>query len=309
MGVIFGVSVVLVQCFVYHNATDISVCVQNVTGQHECCSDYKNVSGKCEECIGSFGKECANECNNGYYGHGCRYKCSCTEHFQICDSKYGCIQTGAILNDSKTISSSVTNSNDYVMKRSLLAFCGFMALLLLGIIIYVYQKLRKRSIQNRRSSANVDEQQDSQEDGVYTDVREPRIYDQCRNFDLPTYFLYNTERTKLDKPKNKISRQVSLPATRFETLESNVYDDCNRLNSPSFSRTYSSVMNYDYDHTCFKSSKSLSMSKLKDNNSSQYHKENNGCLTNQYDEFRPMMNRPYSSVKYDEQTTTDTDND
>eukprot|EP00105_Crassostrea_gigas_P037059 XP_019921207.1 PREDICTED: uncharacterized protein LOC105324675 [Crassostrea gigas] len=195
------------------------------------------------------------------------------------------------------------------MKRSLLAFCGFMALLLLGIIIYVYQKLRKRSIQNGRSSANVAEQQDSQEDGVYTDVREPRIYDQCRNFDLPTYFLDNTERTKLDKPKNKISLQVSLPATRFETLESNVYDDCNRLNSPPSLRTYSSVMNYDYDLTCIKSSKSLSMSKIKDNNSGQYHKENNEGLFNQYDEFRPMMNRPYSSVKYDRQTTTDTNKD
>lgn len=51
------------------------------------------------------------------------------------------------------------------------------------------------------------------------------------------------------------------------------------------------------------------MSKIKDNNSSQYHTENNGCLINQYDEFRPMMNRPYSSVKYDRQTTTDSDND
>lgn len=50
------------------------------------------------ECIGLFGKECANECNNGYYGHGCRYNCNCTEHFQICNSKYGCIQSGATSN-------------------------------------------------------------------------------------------------------------------------------------------------------------------------------------------------------------------
>lgn len=50
------------------------------------------------ECIGSFGKECTSECINGYYGHGCRYKCNCAEHFQICNSEYGCIQNGSTFN-------------------------------------------------------------------------------------------------------------------------------------------------------------------------------------------------------------------
>lgn len=58
MGGIIVVSVVCVQYFVYNNATDFSVCVHNVTGDSECCNDYRNVSGKCEKCIGLFGKKC-----------------------------------------------------------------------------------------------------------------------------------------------------------------------------------------------------------------------------------------------------------
>lgn len=91
--------------------------------------------------------------------------------------------------------------------------------------------------------------------------------------------------------------------------DTNVYDFCDRLNSPSFSPIYSSVINNDYYFACIKSSRSLSLSKLEDNNCSRYYKENNEGLINQYDEFRPMMNRPYSYVKYDRQTTTDTNND
>lgn len=113
----------------------------------------------------------------------------------------------------------------------------------------------------------------------------------------------------MDIAKNKTPSHVRLPLTRSEMLDSNVYDLCNRLNSPSSSPIYSSVINNDYDFVCFKSSRSLSLSKLEDNNGSRNHKENNEGLINQYDEFRPMMNRPYSSVKYDRQTTTDTNDE
>lgn len=153
--------------------------------------------------------------------------------------------------------------------------------------------------------ASVDEQQDTQKYGVYNDVREPRKHAPSRNFDLPTYFFDNTEPTRLDKANNacKISCQVRLLSARPE-----IYDNCNRLNSPSSSPIYARVTKHDYDLTCIKSSRSLSESKLKDNNGSQYHKENNVGVINQYEEFRPtcMINRPYSSVKYDRKTTTNT---
>lgn len=47
------------------------------------------------------------------------------------------------------------------------------------------------------------EQLDTQEDGVYTDVREPRTHNQSRNIDLPTYFFNNTEPNRKDTAKNK----------------------------------------------------------------------------------------------------------
>lgn len=158
-------------------------------------------------------------------------------------------------------------------------------------------------------SANIGEQLDTQEDGVYTDVREPRTHNQSRNIDLPTYFFDNTEPNRMDTAKNKISSQVRLPPTHPETFDSNIYEYCNILNSQSSSPIYSSVMKHDIDLTSINSSESLSESNLKDHNCSQYHKENNGGLTNQHDEFRPLMHRPYSSVKYDRKTTTDTNND
>lgn len=41
-------------------------------------------------CIGPWGIDCVNRCTDGFYGHGCRLKCQCSEQLQICDSKQGC---------------------------------------------------------------------------------------------------------------------------------------------------------------------------------------------------------------------------
>lgn len=43
-------------------------------------------------CVGSWGKECRNNCVFGRYGLGCRKRCNCT-YQQICDPKQGCIKT------------------------------------------------------------------------------------------------------------------------------------------------------------------------------------------------------------------------
>lgn len=42
--------------------------------------------------MGSWGKECRNNCVFGRYGLGCRKRCNCT-YQQICDPKQGCIKT------------------------------------------------------------------------------------------------------------------------------------------------------------------------------------------------------------------------
>lgn len=40
-------------------------------------------------CIGSLGHNCSLPCPNGYYGHGCRYKCDCNDT-QTCEPQIGC---------------------------------------------------------------------------------------------------------------------------------------------------------------------------------------------------------------------------
>ncbi|XP_062576379.1 uncharacterized protein LOC134238271 isoform X2 [Saccostrea cucullata] len=65
-------------------------CKDGDKGVWRCCTDYRNVTGKCEPCIGSFGVECLSLCLENYYGHGCRSACSCASD-EHCDRVYGCI--------------------------------------------------------------------------------------------------------------------------------------------------------------------------------------------------------------------------
>ncbi|XP_055997228.1 multiple epidermal growth factor-like domains protein 6 isoform X2 [Ostrea edulis] len=70
------------------NQTDIGLC--NNEGKVKCCADYRNVSGRCEPCLGSFGEACEKNCPNGYYGHGCRNKCDCLPT-EPCHEIHGCL--------------------------------------------------------------------------------------------------------------------------------------------------------------------------------------------------------------------------
>nr|XP_022290357.1 uncharacterized protein LOC111101994 [Crassostrea virginica] len=78
---------------------DNSLCYNKWTNITKCCQDYKNVSGTCEACIGSWGKECTKNCTYGYYGHGCRRICKCNRR-EKCDSKHGCVEIGLPENHS-----------------------------------------------------------------------------------------------------------------------------------------------------------------------------------------------------------------
>nr|XP_022338290.1 uncharacterized protein LOC111133875 isoform X2 [Crassostrea virginica] len=42
-----------------------------------CCTDFRTIANKCQECIGSFGFECTKPCPEGYYGRKCTEKCHC----------------------------------------------------------------------------------------------------------------------------------------------------------------------------------------------------------------------------------------
>ncbi|XP_055997239.1 protein draper-like [Ostrea edulis] len=55
-----------------------------------CCADYRNVSGSCEPCLGSFGLDCNNTCTEGFYGFGCTKKCDCLPT-ESCHKVHGCL--------------------------------------------------------------------------------------------------------------------------------------------------------------------------------------------------------------------------
>ncbi|XP_055997238.1 protein draper-like isoform X2 [Ostrea edulis] len=65
-------------------------CPDPITGKMKCCADYRNVSGRCEPCLGSFGLDCNRTCQDGYYGHGCKTKCECLPT-ESCHKVHGCL--------------------------------------------------------------------------------------------------------------------------------------------------------------------------------------------------------------------------
>ncbi|XP_055997233.1 cell death abnormality protein 1-like [Ostrea edulis] len=72
------------------NTTEHGDCYDELTGKPRCCSDYRNVSGRCEYCIGSFGENCSQPCSFGFFGYRCKEKCNCSSDTHWCDNISGC---------------------------------------------------------------------------------------------------------------------------------------------------------------------------------------------------------------------------
>ncbi|XP_065940959.1 cell death abnormality protein 1-like isoform X2 [Magallana gigas] len=149
--------------------TESAVCVNNLTKQRNCCTDYRNISGRCEACIGLWGKDCVNRCADGFYGLGCRHKCHCNEQLPICDSKLGCTNrsdTGAMEGISNTT----------VLAVFLLLTC-FLVFLLIGTVLYFYQLQKNREKPSVTTCASSNHLKDQTEDAIYNDIRESHFID------------------------------------------------------------------------------------------------------------------------------------
>ncbi|XP_055997242.1 DNA damage-regulated autophagy modulator protein 2-like [Ostrea edulis] len=72
------------------NRTGHGYCNDRLTGKMRCCNDYRNVSGRCEHCIGAFGENCSWPCPFAFFGYKCKERCNCSSDTHWCDNISGC---------------------------------------------------------------------------------------------------------------------------------------------------------------------------------------------------------------------------
>ncbi|XP_062589428.1 multiple epidermal growth factor-like domains protein 10 [Saccostrea cucullata] len=172
-----------------------------------------------ETCIGSYGKDCSKPCKYGYYGHGCRERCDCSEN-QICDKRRGCL----VLHDDyfKNITKGDYKrsevSSHSLQSMMIIIICGVLALvfIVLGMVCY----LRGTSTENG-SNTNTDVTESSpsgntcsvqQEQGeyVYNDVRESRMIENTR--------MIQPENVSMQSRSTIIEECISVPNQRREKV-------------------------------------------------------------------------------------------
>nr|XP_034317077.1 multiple epidermal growth factor-like domains protein 10 [Crassostrea gigas] len=293
--------IVLLPFLVYTETSDTSECFDNQTGLYKCCQDYRNVSGKCEACIGSWGIECRNNCTIYHYGFGCRERCNCS-YKHTCDPKQGCI-------DPFEAPSNITPNPDLddftIIEASLFVVCGFLISLLLCTILICNRKMRKQSKPKKTYAVK-----DGQE-VIYNDIRDSQMVDNGSATSTRVCNLHpNLNGVITPVETKKPSNQARIPLTRSKTLDPEGYahwyrgsDNYNHINfkSEKHLSSYSNVMTNSYD--VFKSPRSSPETQINDNNCD----ENEQCKEDTFEEIerivhpirknRSMVNRPYSSVK------------
>lgn len=170
-------------------------------------------------CIGSWGKDCANSCNYGFFGHGCRQECNCSEQLQICDSKIGCTdldRTGKIR----------------VLAIFIPVTC-VIAFFLFGTVIhfYFFKEKRGKSGTFRRdvtTHASANNLQDETHCANYNDIRESYFMDRdcdpvtstCR---MSKYFSKDCQQMNMD---DNPSKQATFTPSLSKHVSPTEYKSC-----------------------------------------------------------------------------------
>uniref|UniRef100_A0A8W8NJA1 Uncharacterized protein n=1 Tax=Magallana gigas TaxID=29159 RepID=A0A8W8NJA1_MAGGI len=200
----------------------------SLTKQRNCCADYRNISGRCEACIGSWGKDCVNRCADGFYGHGCRHKCHCNEQLSICDSNQGCTNRSDTEGMERI-------SNTTMLAVFLLLTC-FLVFLLLGTVLYFYQLQKNREKPNVTTCASSNHLKDQMEDTIYNDIRESHFIDGrsvATTNNSSTCFSKDYKQIQVMIAKS--SKQDMLAPTDSRVLSPTDYESCFR-ESEGYSR-------------------------------------------------------------------------
>ncbi|XP_062589435.1 uncharacterized protein LOC134251085 [Saccostrea cucullata] len=176
---VYVVNVMFYVCFIsLISSDDLNICKNEFTGQHECCTDYKNISGICQACIGFYGKSCNLPCPLEFYGHGCKEKCHCSEQ-QICDKTKGCL---AVTNTSTGFSQNsnrIDNLKTTIIAAVTLVIFIFGALWTACFLQMRLRRQRRKNINISKSAPSGDTPKDNQEQGeyIYNDVRESQMFE------------------------------------------------------------------------------------------------------------------------------------
>ncbi|XP_052716796.1 multiple epidermal growth factor-like domains protein 10 isoform X2 [Crassostrea angulata] len=294
--------------FIYIETSDGAMCFNNKTGV--CCQDYRNVSGKCEACIGSWGIECRFNCPFGHYGFGCRKRCNCS-YKQICDPKQGCI--GPF--EASTAPQSITPNPDLEyfpkIEASLLVVSGILILLLLCTILICNRKLKKQSnpIQKYADGQEV----------IYDDIRETRMFDNddasTRVCNLPPSLNGVITPVERDRMTKEPFNQARMPLRRSRMLGPGGYghwcrgsDNYNHVDFKSVKPlySYSNIMTNDYDVFESPTSSETQLNDKECDGNKQFEEDifgnNHRGVVHPIRMNRSMVNRPYSSVKYNRKT-------
>ncbi|XP_048730506.2 uncharacterized protein LOC125647748 isoform X2 [Ostrea edulis] len=290
-----GLSILYFGSFVpvlsFDNST---ICNNKKTGENKCCTDYRNVSGSCEPCIGSWGNDCAYSCEFGFYGHGCREKCNCSKN-QVCIPTSGCVEisdTEEILVPKQSGFGNVLN-----IEIIIIGVGGVIFLSLTGAVLFVQLKLKQNrttgKITESVASGNSCTFQREQTEYIYDDVRESQMIENIdirlsgRNGFLRNNPVFNKQMKHCRSLPRQHHNQWRDQLTRSRTLTPQHYgrhnitsDNYNHLDFDKNSNDDDRVFNDEEEDNAFTVHRSDIL------------KSNNNC-------------RPYSSVKYNRKVDTE----